>query len=286
MTLISEAETAAAPAMPPAGKLVGSFVIGLFSVTLMDLYALIVPLFAISFGAGPAEIGLLAGARSAGPALFALHGGSLVDRLGTRRVLYGGSLAAAVAALLIPALPWFWPLFFLQFASGLTTTFNWIAAQALVAHLCHGDARIFGRYNFVIRSGTIAGPVDAGALWDYAGAWPTFSAIFILALALHVLARFAPEPDAALAASARPPLLSALPRLADYTRSLKLMLIPVIAFTIVISTLRNGMNGIQTSVYISYLQEIGYPGTMIGILFGAAELTLALTSLGVGIVKR
>ena len=276
----------AAPALPPARQLYGSFVIGLFSVTVLDLYALIVPLFAISFGAGPAEIGLLAGARSAGPALFSLHGGSLVDRLGTRRVLFGGSLATAVVALLIPALPWFWPLFFLQFASGLLTTFNWIASQALIGHLSQGDAKILGRYNFVVRAGTIAGPVAAGALWDFAGAWPTFGAIFIIAVSLHILARFAPEPDAALATSARPPLLSALPRLADYTRSLKLMLIPVIAFTIIISTLRNGMNGVQTSVYISYLQQIGYAGTMIGVLFGTAELTLALTSLAVGTVKR
>jgi MFS family permease len=277
---------AEAPPPPPPVLLYKSYGVGLCSVTLIDLYAIIVPLFALSFGATPGEIGLLAGARAAGPAIFALHGGSLVDRMGSRRMLLICSTIVGVAALMIPALPWFWPLFILQFASGLFTTFNWIAAQTLVAQIGHGDAAILGRYNFIIRAGTVGGPVAAGALWDFGGAWPTFGAVAIASACLFLLATIVPEQHVDRAAAAPPPrLIEMLPRLSDFTKPLSLMLIPVICFTIVVSTLRNGTNGMQTSIFVVYLQSLDYPGTLIGVLFGAAEAAVACASLVVGTIK-
>ena len=275
----------AAPIIPPR-VLYTSFAVGLGSLTLYDIFGLLVPLFALSIDAGPAEIGLLVGARAAGPALFAMHGGGLVDRFGSRRVLLGASLITAVIAILIPALPWFWPLFFLQLGLGLITTFNWLAAQTLAVYQCRGDTAILGRYNFVVRWGTIAGPPAAGALWDYFGAWPTFGIAALTGVALHFLARTLAEPHAGAIDGPKVSFLSVLPRVSDYTRSLSLILIPVIAFTIMVSTLRNGTNGLQTSIYVVYLEDLGYQGTLIGILFGASEAAVALASLFVGTAKR
>jgi MFS family permease len=283
MSSDSGAET---PPPPPPALLYKSYGVGLCSVTLIDLYAIIVPLFALSFGATPGEIGLLAGARSAGPAIFALHGGSLVDRMGSRRMLLICSTIVGAAALMIPSMPWFWPLFILQLVSGLFTTFNWIAAQTLVAQIGRGDAAILGRYNFIIRAGTVFGPVGAGALWDFGGAWPTFGAVAIASVCLFVLARTVPEQNPDRVTEPPPRLIDMLPRFSDFTRPLSLMLMPVICFTIVVSTLRNGTNGMQTSIFVIYLQSLDYPGTLIGVLFGAAEAAVACASLVVGMVKN
>lgn len=266
--------------------LYASYCMGLGSITLSNIFSLIVPLYALSIGAGPSEIGMLAGSWAAGPALFALHGGSLVDRIGARRVMLGGSAITLVLALMVPMVPWFWMLLPLQFFSGLITTFNWLASQAQVAQQCRGDAAILGQYNFTIRIGTIIGPPAAGALWDATGAWPTFVALAMTAAALHFLVRMVAEPNPERAGEPRPTLTAVLPRISDYTRSLRLMLMPVIAFTIIVSTLRNGTSGLQTSIYLVYLQDIGFQGTVIGILFGAAEVAVAMASLFVGTAKR
>ncbi len=284
---MSNSVPAPAPADAPRPiHLYASYGIGMFANTLQDLYTVIVPLFALSFGASISEVGYLAGIRYAGSAFFAMHGGSLADRIGTRRLLLGCSLVTAIAALLIPALPWFWPLFVLQFVSGLVTTFNWISAQALVAHMCKGDAGMLGRYNFVVRMGTIGAPIAIGTLWDFFGAWPTFGAIALWAVLLHLLTRAVPEQNLGLMGGTRPPLRALLPKVSDYVRSFQLILIPVVLFSIVVSTLRNGTNGIQASTYIAYVESIGFTGTKIGILFAAVEGSIAVASLFAGSARR
>ncbi len=277
---------AAPPSPVPARVLYASYGMGLGSITISNVFNLIVPLYALSIGAGPSEIGLLVGAWAAGPALFALHGGSLVDRFGARRVMLGGTVLTTVLAILVPTVPQFWILVPLQFCSGLLTTLSWLASQAQVAQQCRGDAAILGQYNFTIRIGTILAPPAAGALWDAAGAWPTFCALASMGVALHILVRVVADPNVDVATRPWPSLMTVLPRISDYTRALKLMLLPIIAFTIVVSTLRNGTSGLQTSIYLVYLHDIGYQGTVIGILFGAAEVAVALASLFVGTVKR
>ena len=273
-------------ALPPRRVLYASYCIGMFSLALSDLYAVIVPLYALSLGFSATEIGLLAAARAVLPTVFSIHGGSLMDRLGTRRVTLGCSLATTVFAVLIPAMPWFWPLFVLQLFSGLFMTFNWIGAQTLVAQVCHGDAVILGRFNFVVRIGTIAAPVVAGLIWDLGGAWPTFLMIAVWGAILYWLVYRVAEPNQELAQGPRPSILEALPRVSDYTRTFALMLIPIIAFTIVIGSLRNATTGVQTSIYIVYLQEIGFQGTLIGLLFAGLEIAIAVASLGVGWARR
>jgi MFS family permease len=263
-----------------------SYVIGLCALGMSDLYVVIVPLFALAIGCSATEVGILTGARAFLPTIMAIHGGSLMDRMGTRRVLLWCSGLTAVLVAVIPALPYFWPLLFLQLFSGLFMTYTWIGAQALVAHLCHGDAVILGRFNFVVRIGTICAPVLVGLLWDFGGAWPTFGMVALWSVIMGILTWFVPEPNASVTETKSPSLREVLPTLSDYTRTFALFAIPVIAFTIIIGALRNGSTGLQVSIYVVYLESIGLQGTGIGILFAVLEASMALASLSVGSVRR
>ena len=94
---------------PPKRALAFSYCGGLLSMGLMDLLVFIVPLWAIKLGASATEVGLLVGARSVLPALFAIHGGVLMDRVGVRRIMVFMVFSIIVLAPLYPALPWFPP---------------------------------------------------------------------------------------------------------------------------------------------------------------------------------
>jgi len=274
-------------APPPRKVLYAAYGAGLFGIALTDIYALIIPLLALSLGFSTSEVGILIGARSILPLFLSIHGGALMDRLGTRRVMLFGTAAAAIMAALFPATGWFPALLLLQALSGLFMNMNWIGAQTLIAQVCHGDAVTLGRFNFVVRAGTVTAPIVAGALWDFGGPWPTFILVAICAVSMHVMVRMVPEPDAEkFVGQPRASLWTALPRVEDYTRAFALMMMPVIAFTVIVGGLRNGSTGIQTSLYVVYLEDIGLQGTMIGVLFSALEVTIGLASLVVGFARK
>jgi MFS family permease len=50
-----------------------------------------------------------------------------------------------------------------------------------------------------------------------------------------------------------------------------MLAIPTVTFVVAMTLLRNSSTGIQTSFYIVYLKEIGYLGTLIGLLVGISE---------------
>jgi MFS family permease len=271
---------------PSARVLNAAYGMGVFGIALLDLYAMLVPLYALKLGLSATEIGILLGARGVLPTFFSIHGGSLMDRLGTRRVTLACAAITAVMALIFPSTGWFPLLVLIQLISGLTTTFSWIGAQTLIAQITYGDPVPLGRFNFFCRFGTIGAPLIAGFLWDVTGAWPTFGMVAAWAGLLCLLTYVVPEPNAELKAGPRPSLTSVLPRLSDYTRSFALMLVPVIAFTVVVSGLRNAGTSMQNSIYVVYLEGVGFDGTMIGILFAALEVTTGFASLYVSGVKK
>src|SRR5437660_11280537 len=57
------------------------------------------------------------------------------------------------------------------------------------------------------------------------------------------------------------------------------MAIPAVATTMAIMFLRTATNGVQSSLYIVYLDGVGLTGTSIGVLFAAVEVTSGLGSL-------
>ena len=242
------------PASPPASI----YVAGLFAMGYTDFYIFLIPLYGLSLGMSAGEIGMLVGGRSLLAVFLSIHVGSLMDRLGTRRVTLFFVWTAMALAPVFPLVPWFWPLLLLQVVS------------------------------FFARIGTTVAPILAGVAWDYGGAWPSYLLGFAWGIVLTLALLRAPEADiarrdgAAATGPAKFRVRDVVPRLPDYVHCFALMAIPAVATTMAVIFLRTATNGVQSSLYVVYLNGVGLTGTSIGILFAAIEVTSGLGSLFAG----
>ncbi|TDI67706.1 MAG: MFS transporter [Alphaproteobacteria bacterium] len=252
-----------------------------------DFMTVIVPLWALTLGATPAQIGIMIGARSFLPFLLAIHGGVLMDRLGTRRMMLVFTLVSTALVPLYPLSPWFPALVALQMMTGLLGNLAWIGAQTLIARMCRGDPHYLGMFSFASRVGSIGAPTLIGLIWDLTGYWGAFAACTLAGLALFACTALVPhwaenqgrEPRPQPAAAAGPRWRDLVPSLADYKEVLALLALPAVALGIAIALLRHTPSTIQASFYIIYLREIGLQATVIGALISCAEVTGAFGSL-------
>jgi MFS family permease len=263
------------------------YTVGLFGMGYTDFYIFLIPLYGLSLGMSASEIGLLVGGRSLLAVFLSIHIGVLMDRFGTRRVTLFFVWSAIALAPVFPLLPWFWPLFVLQLVNGGALSFAWSGAQTLIAQMADGEAEYIGRFSFFARIGTTAAPIIAGLAWDFGGAWQAYMLGALWGVVLTVALLRAPE------AAAREPrtgsrvrLRDMLPRLSDYSSCFALMAIPAVATSMAIIFLRTATNGVQSSLYVVYLNGIGLTGTTIGLLFAAIEIFSGLGSLFAGRAMR
>jgi MFS family permease len=244
--------------------------------------SVIIPLWLIALQTPPFAFGVVMGCRALLPCLFAIHGGTLMDRLGGRTVMLAVALAGLVPSVLFPTLPYIWVAAVLQLITGFTNTMTWVGAQTTVSQFLGGDRRYFGRLSFYNRIGAMICPLMAGAIWDFWGAWGGFGFLFVCGLVLVVLAAMLPKPTAAEAkeAESRPRsnvvLRDWLPHFGDYVAAFRLMAIPAVLLTVVASILNVGTGTIQQSFYVVYLEKIGMTGTLIGILVASPNI-IAIT---------
>ena len=302
--------SSAAFTVPPKRALALAYGGGLLSMGLMDTLVFVVPLWAIALGASATEVGFLVGARSVLPFLFAIHGGVLMDRFGARRIMALMVVFMIALAPLYPALPWIPGLMVIQMLTGLATTIAWVGAQTVIAQICGGDAGYLGRFNFASRIGTFAAPIVMGLLWDFTNPWLTFGFVSVWSAALLAVIWASTDPQssgagggseggseggsgggtATIIKGPRRPLRARLtgfiPRPSDYAATFSLMAIPAIAISIGANFLRNTTSGVQGSIYVVYLDEIGLTGTLIGFLFAAIEGASAVGSLLAGRASR
>ncbi len=150
---------------------------GFFSNGVWDMLTVVVPLHALAVGLSAAEIGLVVAARSALPTALSIHGGIVMDRLGTRRVMLWVASATAVLPLLYPVSGWFVVLVGLQLFLGLASNLAMGASQTWSLQTTRGDTGELARYSIVTRIGTFLGPVIVGATWDALGAWAAFACV-------------------------------------------------------------------------------------------------------------
>jgi len=276
------------PSRPPASI----FVAGLFAMGYTQFYVFLIPLFGLSLGMSAGEIGMLVGGRSFLAVFLSIHVGVLMDRFGTRRVTLFFVWTAMALAPIFPLVPWFWPLLLLQVVNGGALMFAWSGLQTLIAQLAEGEAEYLGRFNFFARIGSTIAPMIVGAAWDWGGAWPSYLLGVAWGAVLTVALLCAPEAEI-VGADGRTPrrparfrARDALPRLPDYVHCFALMAIPAVATTMAIIFLRTATNGVQSSLYVVYLNGVGLTGTSIGILFAAIEVTSGLGSLFAGRAMR
>ncbi|MGC2200831.1 MAG: MFS transporter [Stellaceae bacterium] len=273
---------------PPASV----YVVGPFSMGYVDFYTFLIPLYGLALGLDASEIGILVGARSILALFLSIHIGVLMDRFGSRRVSLFFVWTGMALAPLFPLVSGFWALLLLQLVNGAAVSFAWSGAQTLIAQLAEGDAGYIGKFSFFARLGSTTAPIAAGAVWDYGGAWPAYllgaawGAVLTIALLRTPEAEvFGPRPRDGRG-RARFRARDVLPRASDYIGSMLLIAIPAIALSMAIMSMRNTTYSIQTSVYVVYLNGIGLVGTMIGILFAAAEMASGFGSLFAGRAMR
>jgi len=282
--------TGPAAIVPDRRGLRTAYAFGLFSMALIDVFVFLIPVYAgITLGMSDGEIGTLVGARSILSLFLSIHGGALMDRFGVRRIslVYAGTVV--LCAPLFPVLTDFYALLVLQVISGFAISMSWTGAQILIARVAEGDAEYIGRFSSFSRVGTAVAPVIAGILFDLGGAWLAYGFGTVWAMFAFAAIWAAPEPDIATDARHRPDpasggtrprlrLRDLVPRVSDYAASFALMAIPAVALTAIAMLVRNSSYGIQTSVYMTYTQGIGFSATAIGFLFAAIEMSAGLGS--------
>jgi MFS family permease len=251
---------------------VGVYGTAFFSLSIVPMVSLVVPLWAVQhLAATPIWVGIAVGARSFMPLLFSIHGGALMDRLGTRRVM----AACGVVTLVLFPFYVIWPsmlgLILLQLVIGLSQGLSWVGAQALYGQMARGSASHAGRLTFFSNLGSFLGPLVAGIATDVAGVVGGFVALSIWSVALCVFTFLIPPMIDGTAAKAPVRISALLPRVDDYARAAGLCLIPSVALVLAFTFVRIAISGMQSSFYVVYLAAIDLSGTQIGILVGCAN---------------
>jgi MFS family permease len=256
----------------PLGVQVAVYATGTFGNTVNNVITVILPLWAIHLGASPLMIGLILGARHLLTMVFSIHGGALMDRLGTRRVLVWFGAIGAVTPFLFPVMPWLWAVIALQMLGGISSSLAWMGAQALVGQIMRGSPLYAGRLSFVLRIGHLAAPLAAGISWDVFGPWGGFTVLGLWGLGVLLASLALPKPKES---ENRTKLSAAdlMPRLSDYAGALRMMAVPAIALVVMASTMRMSGQGIHGSFYVVYLEGIDLTGTLIGAILSVGSLT-------------
>lgn len=237
----------------------------------------------LAFGAGPAEVGLLAGAQTLPYLLLSLPLGLLADRLPRRRLMLAAealraltllALAAAVLAggVSLPLLA------VLGFVGAVGTVGFSVAAPALLPALVarSGLARANARIELARSLAFAAGPALAGALVSGAGAGPAFAvAAALSALACAGLLRLH-EPGRA-AAPPRHPLVELREGAAFVWRQ------PLLRPIVLTAVVWNLAWFVLQAAYVPYaMQALGLTAAGVGLTLAAYGVGMVLGALAAG----
>lgn len=227
----------------------------------------LIPLFAVSRGATPAMVGLIAASAAALPLLFAIWTGVAADVIGPRRLSIVSSLVLAGATAWIAAAPTM-PLLMVGTAvAGLATNALILATQTSVAHASRPDNRDrnFGLFAFWISTGQLIGPPLGGWLADARSIQTAIFACAAIGLLPGLAALWLPV------SAPRPTGTDELGRglRADdaYRSAWRLARRPDLQFIMLVAFVIIFAWSIKSSFYPLYLQMVGIPTSLIGMIF-------------------
>ena len=239
----------------------------------------LMPLWLVSLEASPFEVGIAIGWRSVLPFFLAIPGGAAMDRVGVKRLVLVSAAFGVLIPPLFPLLPWVAAVIALQTVSGIPGAMGWIGCQAMLGQVMKGDPLYTGRMSFYLRIGTLFGPILTGAAWDFYGPWGGFGILTLWSLfaliAAVCLPDVRPQTEPVPAGGPAAPKRRAAINLRDYADALRLLLIPLIALVVMVSLMRMSAATIVGSFYVVYLKQIGYTGSVIGLLIGSGQLISA-----------
>lgn len=264
-----------------------TYTTGFFCDSYTELLTLIVPFWAVYLGMTPLEIGMLVSARSFLSFFLAIHGGVLIDRFGTRRVM----IIVAIVCIAIPpmflVMPLLLPMMLLQTVGGLAGTWAWVGAQNQALQVSNADTAFISRFSFFARAGAMSGPVFLGITWDVFGPLISFWIAAVWGAVFLVTSLMIPETGSAKNEKPKAFRIADLtPRLSDYLGAVALMAIPAVAFVVCGSFVRASSANIQNSFYVVYLNEIDFPATLIGTLVALTQAAAGFGTLAGGPVEK
>ncbi len=254
---------------------------GFFSSSMTDVASVVLPLWLASMGYSTVVIGIVVGAKHVLPLLFAIHGGSLIDRLGTRRMMLAFAAVSVAVLPIFPLSPLVPIIVLLQMLNGLASSMCWMVAQASFGRVLMGHPAFAGPFAFALRMGSFIGPPLAGLGWDLMGATGGFGVLTIWALGMLASGLALPRSDDPKLAH-RIGLSDLAPRLSDYRSAFALALVPAMMLVLIISIFRIAASSIQDAFYPVYLTSIGLSGTQIGLLITLSSAVAAGSALAVG----
>ncbi len=158
------------------------FAISFFASTSVRGGRVALPLFALSLGASPFTVGLLAAAFSVMPMLLAVPVGRLADRFGSRWPLALG-IAGGAIGMLVPFFFGSMPaLFFAALMNGLAFSFYGVPLQNVVGLLSTAENRVrnFSSLTLIVSIASFSGPLFAGVAMDHLGPSTTCLALALL----------------------------------------------------------------------------------------------------------
>jgi len=153
-------------------------------------------------------------------------------------------------------------------------------------------ARVWGSAAMCTTASIPSRAVTIGAIWDAWGTWASFvcialwSAGTVAATAWGISGRDRRARSRATVRSTLRAMAGLLPRWAEHRDTFALAAIPAVAFVLAVSFLRNAPGSIQSSFYVVYLGEIGWSGTIIGLMVSTAELAGVVGSLVAARLER
>jgi len=148
-----------------------SYAVSFFASTSVRGGRVALPLYALSLGASPFTVGLLAAAFSVMPMLLAVQTGRLSDRFGSRRPLALGITGGALGMLV----PFFYnsmpALFFAALMNGLAFSFYGVSLQNAVGLMSTAETRVknFATLTLIVSVASFTGPLFAGVAMDHLG---------------------------------------------------------------------------------------------------------------------
>ncbi len=274
----------------PLGIQIAIYATGIFANSSTVVVWVLMPLWLVSLNASPFEVGIAVGCRSVLPFLLAIPAGAAMDRMGVKRLVLVSAAVGILIPPLFPLLPWVPAVIALQAVSGIPGAVGWIGCQAMLGQVMKGDPLYTGRMSFYLRIGTLFGPILTGAAWDIYGPWGGFGILTLWSLfgliAAACLPDFRPEVEQAPAGTPVLPKRRSAISLRDYADAFRLLLIPLIALVVMVSLMRMSAATIIGSFYVVYLKQIGYTGSLIGLLIGSGQLISAGGSLLAALLTR
>jgi len=236
----------------------------------------VLPLFAVSLGAGPVQVGIINGAFMLATGILSIPAGLLADRIGPRIPAVGGILAAAVSSFLVTqcTTPSQMAAAYLLFGVGLAAFIPSMLSQVADSFPVEKLGQAYGWYSTAMYVAITLGPATGGYLGKHLGLRQVFylSAGLLLLVAILSLALL-PRSSVVRKSAPREVLVASLSLLRNRA---------LVACLLVTWGAAMGF-GIFISFFPLYASGNGLDPAQVGLVFAAQAITNVFSRIPVGI---